>query len=118
MEPRFEILYHPDVLEKDLPLSLVLFSKGRRGLAHATFLNFNRRVDLPRISSAEKQRIWRAIEQKLAFFPHEFGAPLRHTLKGYWKLRVGDWRVIYKMQGRILTILRMGHRREIYGTQP
>ncbi len=87
MEPRFEILYHPDVLQKDLP----------------------------RISSAEKQRIRRAIEQKLAFFPHEFGASLRHTLKGYWKLRIGDWRVIYKVHGRILTVLRIGHRREIYG---
>lgn len=87
MEPRFEILYHPDVLEKDLP----------------------------RISSAEKQRIRRAVEQKLTLFPHEFGAPLRHTLKGYWKLRVGDWRVVYKIQGRTITILRIGHRREIYG---
>jgi mRNA interferase RelE/StbE len=87
MDPRFEILYHPDVPDKDLP----------------------------RIAVAEKHRIRRAIEQKLAFFPHEFGVPLRHTLKGYWKLRVGDWRVIYKIQGRAITILRIGHRREIYG---
>jgi mRNA interferase RelE/StbE len=36
-------------------------------------------------------------------------------LKGYWKLRVGDWRVIYKIQCKTLTILRIGHRREIYG---
>jgi len=86
MEPSFEIFYHSDVLKKDLP----------------------------RISSAEKQRIKRAVEQKLSFFPHEFGAPLRHTLKGYWKLRVGDWRVIYRIDGKVLTILRIGHRREIY----
>jgi mRNA interferase RelE/StbE len=86
MEPSFEILYHPDVIRKDLPS----------------------------ISSREKQRIKRAVEQKLAFFPHEFGAPLRHTLKGYWKLRVGDWRVIYKIHGKVLTLLRIGHRREIY----
>ncbi|OGX11828.1 MAG: addiction module antitoxin RelB [Omnitrophica bacterium RIFOXYB12_FULL_50_7] len=88
MEPHFEILYHPDVPQKDLP----------------------------RISGVDRSRICRAIEQKLAFFPHEFGAPLRHTLKGYWKLRVGDWRVIYKIQGKTLTILRIGRRREIYGT--
>jgi mRNA interferase RelE/StbE len=87
MEPPFEIFYHPDVARKDLP----------------------------RISADQKQRIRHAIEQKLAFFPHEFGAPLRHTLKGYWKLRVGDWRIIYKIEGKILTILRIGHRREIYG---
>lgn len=87
MDPRFEIFYHPEVI----------------------------RNDLPRIAATEKRRIRKAIEQKLAFFPHEFGAPLRHTLKGYWKLRVGDWRVIYKIQGALLTILRIGHRREIYG---
>jgi mRNA interferase RelE/StbE len=87
MEPQFEILYHPDVPGKDLP----------------------------RIAASEKLRIRRAIEQKLAFFPHEFGAPLRHTLKGYRKLRVGDWRVIYKIHGRTITVLRVGHRREIYG---
>ena len=87
MEPQFDIFYHPDVAQKDLP----------------------------RISADQKQRIRRAIEQKLAFFPHEFGAPLRHTLKGYWKLRVGDWRIIYKIEGKNLTILRIGHRREIYG---
>ena len=87
MEPCFEIVYHPDVPAKDLP----------------------------RIGAAEKQRIRHAIEQKLTYFPHEFGAPLRHTLKGYWKLRVGDWRIIYKIHGRAITILRIGHRREIYG---
>jgi mRNA interferase RelE/StbE len=87
MEPRFEILYHPDVPRKDLP----------------------------RITTADQRRIRRAIEQKLAFFPQEFGTPLRHTLKGYWKLRVGDWRVIYKVHATTITILRIGHRREIYG---
>lgn len=87
MEPRFELRYHPDVAHKDLP----------------------------KISGDQKQRIKRAIEQKLPFFPHEFGTPLRHTLKGYWKLRVGDWRVIYRIEGKTLTILRIGHRREIYG---
>ena len=79
MQPHFEILYHPDVPAKDLP----------------------------RISAADKQRIRRAIEQKLAFFPQEFGEPLRHTLKGYWKLRVGDWRVIYKIHSQMITIFRI-----------
>jgi mRNA interferase RelE/StbE len=36
------------------------------------------------------------------------------NLKGYWKLRVGDWRVIYKIEARTVTILRIGHRREVY----
>ncbi len=48
--------------------------------------------------------------------PQEFGEPLRRTLKGYWKLRVGDYRVIYKVIGITVLILRIGHRREVYET--
>ncbi len=82
----FEIVYHPDIKAKDLP----------------------------RISTDIRLRIKRAVENKLAFAPEEFGEPLRRTLKGYWKLRVGDYRVIYKVSGKVVIILRMGHRREIY----
>ncbi len=48
--------------------------------------------------------------------PQEFGEPLRRTLKGYWKLRVGDYRVIYKVIETTVLILRIGHRREVYET--
>ncbi|WHZ29084.1 MAG: hypothetical protein OJF51_003884 [Nitrospira sp.] len=30
---------------------------------------------------------------------HQYGTPLRKTLRGYWKLRVGDYRVVYKIEG-------------------
>ena len=86
MNPSFELVYHPDVFKKDLP----------------------------RISHDVKQRIRKAIEVKLTSAPEEFGEPLRRTLKGYWKLRVGDYRVIYKVEGKTVIVLRMGHRREIY----
>ena len=59
-------------------------------------------------------RIRKTIETKLAYAPQNFGEPLRRSLKGYWKLRVGDWRVIYKVEGKSVVILRIGHRREIY----
>lgn len=49
------------------------------------------------LSSEAKQRIRNSIESKLTLAPHQFGEPLRRTLKGYWKLRVGDYRVIYKL---------------------
>lgn len=83
----FEVVYHPDVLRKDLP-----------EIAH----------DI-------KGRIRKAIEVKLTSAPEEFGEPLRRTLKGYWKLRVGDWRVIYKVEAKTVIVLRIGHRREVYG---
>ena len=40
--------------------------------------------------------------------------PLRRDLKGLYKLRVGDYRVIYAVQGEVITIELLGHRRDIY----
>jgi mRNA interferase RelE/StbE len=31
----------------------------------------------------------------LSISPHQYGDPLRKTLKRYWELRVGDYRVVY-----------------------
>ncbi len=44
------------------------------------------------------------------------GKPLRGELSGKWSLRVGDYRVIYKIdeQEKILTLLNVGHRKAVY----
>ena len=41
---------------------------------------------------------------------------LRRDLAGLYKLRIGDWRVIYEINqtARIVTIHKVGHRRDIY----
>ena len=33
-----------------------------------------------------------------------------------WRLRVGDWRILYRIEGQRLVVLvvRIGHRREVY----
>jgi mRNA interferase RelE/StbE len=46
--------------------------------------------------------------------PHEYGEPLRKTLKGYWKLRVGDYRVVFRVDGDEILILGICHRKEVY----
>ena len=46
-------------------------------------------VDLPKISRDMVARILRDIEKKLVVAPENFGQPLRSTLKGLRKLRVG-----------------------------
>jgi len=33
---------------------------------------------------------------------------------GFYRLRVGDYRVIYDIDGKMITILLLGHRKEIY----
>jgi len=70
--------------------------------------------DLPLINRKMKDRIRRAIEDRLQTLPHEYGEPLRKTLKGYWKLRVGDYRVVFKIMKSEVLILGIRHRKEIY----
>ena len=73
-----------------------------------------RDIDLKRLDARTKQRIRRAIETRLMITPQEYGQPLRRTLKGYWKLRVGDYRVVFKIAGRELLVLGICHRKEVY----
>ena len=71
-------------------------------------------VDLPKIDTRTKSTIKRAIEQRLATQPEIFGNPLRRTLKGYWKLRVGDYRIVFDISGETVRILAIIHRKDVY----
>ena len=82
----FNLKYHPDVKE----------------------------VDLPRINVKMRERIRRAIGSRLMTAPQEYGLPLRKSLRGYWKLRVGDYRVVFKIGGKIVYVLGVRHRKNIY----
>ena len=46
--------------------------------------------------------------------PHEYVVPLRKNLKGYWKLRVGDYRVVFKVIETEVWILGIRHRKSVY----
>ncbi len=48
--------------------------------------------------------------------PHVFGKPLMGNLSGYWRYRVGDYRLICEFINNELTILviEVGHRSKIY----
>ncbi|MBP1735834.1 MAG: addiction module antitoxin RelB [Deltaproteobacteria bacterium] len=70
--------------------------------------------DLPKLDNTIKARIRKAIETRLMVAPEEYGEPLRRTLKGYWKRRVGDYRVVFKVEGTEITILGIRHRRDVY----
>lgn len=71
--------------------------------------------DIPKLAKLVRKQIKAAIEKKLASHPIEFGKPLRYSLKGARRLRVGDWRVIYKIEPPdVVLVVKIGHRREIY----
>ena len=75
----YELRYHPDVKETDIPL-----------------------MDL-------------RTRTRIMTVPHQYGEPLRKTLKGYWKLRVGDYRVVFKVVKSEVLILGIIHRKNVYG---
>ena len=70
--------------------------------------------DLPDIPANFRQRLARGIEARLTTSPERYGVPLRSSLKGYWKLRVGDYRVVFKLVGSEVWILTILHRRVVY----
>ncbi|MBI5005208.1 MAG: type II toxin-antitoxin system RelE/ParE family toxin [Candidatus Lloydbacteria bacterium] len=72
--------------------------------------------DIPKLSEYDKKRIKGAIEKKLAIAPEIFGKPLRRSLKGYRKLRVGDYRVIFRIEKKTLMVFCVGHRSVVYRT--
>ena len=70
--------------------------------------------DLTRLDPPDRKRVVDAIEAKLSEAPHLLGKPLRGSLRGGWSLRVGDWRVIYRIEGGAVIVGRIGHRSEVY----
>jgi len=73
-----------------------------------------KKVDLPKIDKKNKSMIKRAIEERLTSCPEHYAKPLQRTLKGYWKLRVGDYRVVFKIYEKQIIILGIIHRKKVY----
>lgn len=73
-----------------------------------------KKSDLPKLDSREKSTIKRAIAQRLTHAPDRYGSPLQRTLKGYWKLRVGDYRIVFRIMGPVVHVLAIVHRKEVY----
>ena len=82
----FDLRYHPDV----------------------------RDIDIPKLNETLKKRIKKAIEERLSISPHQYGEPLRKSLKGYWKLRVGDYRIVYKVDRNEVMIFAIINRKDVY----
>lgn len=70
--------------------------------------------DIPSLSQASRVRIRKAIEEKLTNAPEKFGKPLRQSLHGYRKLRVGDYRIVFRIEAHTVFILAILHRSVVY----
>ncbi len=82
----YDLLYHPEVISSDIP----------------------------RLNSKIKKRVKKAIEERLGPHPEAYGRPLRGSLAGYWKLRVGDVRIVYRVVKKEVQILAIINRRDVY----
>ena len=55
-----------------------------------------------------------AILERLAAWPNVSGAkPLRGELKGHYRIRTGDWRVIFRVEQDVI-VVRIAHRTKVY----
>lgn len=76
--------------------------------------------DIPNILEPWKSEIRQAIEMKLMTRPEVYGRPLRRSLKGYRKLKVGDYRIVFRVEIEInkVKIFVIQHRSTVYDTAP
>jgi mRNA interferase RelE/StbE len=70
--------------------------------------------DLPEIPANPRARLAGAIAARLTTEPARYGVPLSGSLRPYWKFRVGDYRVIFRVVGRDVRILAIMHRKRVY----
>ncbi|MCK4265213.1 type II toxin-antitoxin system RelE/ParE family toxin [Candidatus Babeliales bacterium] len=72
--------------------------------------------DISKLNKKIKLMIKRAIEKQLMLDPIGFGKPLRYSLKGHRRLRVSNYRVVYRINANsnVILIVAIKHRKEIY----
>jgi mRNA interferase RelE/StbE len=70
--------------------------------------------DLAKLDKPVAERILKKINWLSDNFEKVTPEPLIGQFKGTFKLRIGDWRVVYTIEGRTLVIQFIGHRRDIY----
>jgi mRNA interferase RelE/StbE len=70
--------------------------------------------DLEEVPQNIRARLIRAMEQRLATAPNRYGVRLRQALTGLWKLRVGDYRIVYGIEGNTVVVWAIRHRKNVY----
>lgn len=72
--------------------------------------------DLARLDKTIAQHIANKIDWLSQSMESIIPAPLKGQFRGKYKLRVGDWRVIYSLEhsSQLITIYAVRHRREVY----
>jgi mRNA interferase RelE/StbE len=74
--------------------------------------------DLRKLGGDAERAILRYLRERIATSedPRRFGRSLTGDLKGLWRCRVGDYRIVASIEDNRLVVLAVtvGHRREVY----
>lgn len=73
--------------------------------------------DVEQLTPREASRVVTKLEETLRGEGHK-GEVLSGKFRGLYKLRVGDYRVIYSKTERGYLVLKIGHRRDVYARGP
>jgi mRNA interferase RelE/StbE len=71
---------------------------------------------IPDLPKSVRKLVERAIDSRLTVAPIDYGKPLQYTLKGHRRIRVGDWRVVYRIDEATKTVyvVAIKHRKDVY----
>jgi mRNA interferase RelE/StbE len=93
---------------------------GTHGAGPAWIVEFDDRArrELRKLSPETQTMILQYLRERVSVAedPRRFGKPLRLQLAGLWRYRVGDYRLICRIEEfrLVVLVLKVGHRREIY----
>ena len=69
--------------------------------------------DIDRLDAGVKKRIGTTL-LRFKDNPLQYAEPLTDPELGGYRFRIGDYRVIFDIEGNDIVVLRAGHRKEIY----
>ena len=82
------------------------------------FIDDGAKKDFRKIDKAWQRKILEYLRSKIRAEedPRRFGDPLHRDLKGLWKYRIGDYRLICSIRDETVTVLvlKAGHRSNVY----
>jgi mRNA interferase RelE/StbE len=73
-------------------------------------------TDIPKLNKTIRERIKTAIEARLIQDPIGLGKPLRYSFVGHRRIRVGDYRIVYRvnMKDQCVIIAFIRHSKDAY----
>lgn len=93
-------------------------TKSRNGSGWKVEIVPRAEKELRKLGTEDQRRVRRFLRDSLegTANPRAFGKPLQGPQAGYWRYRVGDLRILCRLEDArvVIVVVEVGHRREIY----